>query len=732
MMDEKETNNSELDLDSILMEFLDEPSDSPEPERSDLPPLIHVPGPEEPDPEQLPLAQDSLASDPESQAIPELVLSELTDLEQGSPEISDEPEQPHPDSMLQFASNDLPEPAESFAQQEPALEGNTVRFSPITDEQLQEAMAALKEKSQQAPVPQQPQEPPVVEPAFEVEEEFIPSPALFTTRSHLMSLKKKLVAGPEKKYYELSEIGTLKLQMAILANFVVVLICIGVTVLVTLDMVPENRLKLVIFSQILAMLVSALFASQLMIDSVWQVLHGRFTVNTLLTLSFFVCIADALYCLKELRIPCCAAFSLEVTFALFARLQERNTKLSQLDTLRKANSLHGMTRVKDFYSGKDAILRDVGKVDDFMNNYEKMSGPQFAQSIYALIAMLVCICIFLFTLYAHGLSMAIQIFSTSLLVAVPASFFVSISRPTAILEQRLHNVGTVLCGWQGVKGLFRKAAFPIYDQDLFPAGSIKFNGVKFYGDEDPEDVIAFSTSLIHVSGSSLVSIFERLLNDRNGILYNVKNFRRYDGGGIGGEVHGVPVLLGNMNFLQDMGVEIPDKTTVSQAVYAAIDGQFSAVFAISYAKMHSASAGLGTLCSSHKNLPILICDDFMLTEDFIRAKFNVKTQRIVFPDQDAAKAMRHVLPDASQPSLALATRPDLIGSTTAVSGARALATAARLGVIIHILGGILGILIMLALAILGNTDLLTPTNVLLYQLIWAVPGLLVTEWTRIL
>ena len=46
-------------------------------------------------------------------------------------------------------------------------------------------------------------------------------------------------------------------------------------------------------------------------------------------------------------------------------------------------------------------------------------------------------------------------------------------------------------------------------------------------------------------------------------------------------------------------------------------------------------------------------------------------------------------------------------------------------------GGIVGLLIMLVMAILGNTELLTPTNVLLYQLIWAIPGILVTEWTRI-
>ena len=69
-------------------------------------------------------------------------------------------------------------------------------------------------------------------------------------------------------------------------------------------------------------------------------------------------------------------------------------------------------------------------------------------------------------------------------------------------------------------------------------------------------------------------------------------------------------------------------------------------------------------------------------------------------------------------------------SAYAVTGARALRTSVRLGLIIHIVGGILGMLIMLVLAVLGNTELLTPINILLYQLIWAIPGLLVTEWAR--
>jgi hypothetical protein len=366
-----------------------------------------------------------------------------------------------------------------------------------------------------------------------------------------------------------------------------------------------------------------------------------------------------------------------------------------------------------------------------MDTYDKPSTPEITQSIYAALSLIVCIAIAGFTGYLHGFAMAVQIFSTSLLVAVPASFFVSITRPMAILESRLHMVGTVLCGWAGVRDLVGKAVFPLKDQDLFPQGSIKFNGVKFYGDRDPDEVVSYAASLISVSDSGLVPVFQQLLRSRNCEQLKVDTYRNYGEGGIGGEVRGEPVLLGTLNFLQDMGVEIPEGTMVSQAIYAAIDGQLCAVFAISYAKMRSSAAGLISLCATRKVTPVLVGSDFMLTGSLLRAKFGVNTRKIDFPAQELREELGQIEPDPELPALALATRDDLAGYAYAVSGARALCAASRLGVAIHLLGGILGMIIMLALGYLGATHLLTPTNVLLYQLIWAVPGLLVTEWTRV-
>jgi len=624
---------------------------------------------------------------------------------------------------------------EDREEEAPVSDEPTLVFQPIAEEPPQEEAPVSDDDTTVIPQVTEdsvPEEAAPVEPAFEIEPEFIPAPILFQPkRSRLQELKKKLVAGPEKRYYELTELGIGKLQLAIAASVIIVALSAGVTTLFALGMVPASRLRLVIFSQVLALLLSGLIGSHLMVDSVADLLKGRFTVNTLLTLTFAACIVDGVFCLRDLRIPCCAAFSLEMLFALAARFQKRSTELSQMDTMRKAVRLNGIIKVEDYYEGKAGLMRKKAEVEDFMDHYSKVSGPERVQNVYAALSLVASIAIAVFAGMRHGTALAVQILATSLLVAVPASFFVSVSRPAAILEKRLHLAGTVLCGWESIKDLCGRAVFPLRDEDLFPQGSTKLNGVKFYGDRDPDEVVAYTTALICAGGGGLVSVFKQLRTSRSAPEYTAENFQYYGNGGIGGEVCGEPVLLGTLNFLQDMGVEIPEGTMVNQAVYASIDGQLCAVYAISYARMRSASAGLVTLSGYRKITPVMLCGDFMLTEDFLRSKFEIKTRRMVFPTREEREELKKRRPDPEEPVLAITTRPELLSAAYAVTGARALRQSARLGTAIHLIGGILGLCIMLVLAYLGDTQLLTPTHILLFQLIWAIPGLLVTEWTRV-
>ena len=615
--------------------------------------------------------------------------------------------------------DDLSQITETTAPKNADVTSDTVRLDPAEVEQVLQDTAAAEEAPLQEDA--EPEEVDITPP---------PTPIVFNPKAKLRELKRKLVAGPERRYYELSEIGLGKVQMGMFLCLIVIVVSGGAAVMYALDMIPENRQRLMVFGQVLAMLLGALLGSNQLVDGLSSLLKGKFTANTLLLVTFLACCADSVFCLQELRVPICAAFTLEVMMSLWATYHERVAEMGMMDTLRKAVRLDSIVRCEDFFEGQSAIVRGEGQVEDFMDTYNRTSSPKRVQNIYALIALLGSIAIAVAAGLLHGLSLGVQIFSTTLLVAMPASFFIALTRPMAVLERRLHEVGTVLCGWKGVVGLSAKCLYPLNDQDMFPTGSVKMNGVKFYGNRDPETIIAYAAALMHANGGGLAPIFDHLLATRNGIRYSAENLHFYGNGGIGGEVNGDPVLMGTLEFLKEMGVEIPDGTMVKQAVYVSVDGDLCGLFAITYNKVHHAATGMSTLCSSRRIRPVIIARDFLLTASFLKETFGLRPKRTAFPTRAESIALEKKQAAADAEALALTTRDGLASVAYAITGARALHTACRLGLIVHMMGGILGLLIMAALAVLGSTQLLTPVHILLYQLVWIIPGFIVTMWTR--
>jgi len=556
-----------------------------------------------------------------------------------------------------------------------------------------------------------------------------PQPIVFHPRSRLRELKRKLVAGPEKRYYELTEKGLGKLQAAIFLSFLVVLISAGATAMYALGMVQENRLRLMVFGQMFAMLVSALLGSYQLIEGVEDMKSKRFSLNSLLVFAFAVCCVDAVLCLKQLRVPCCAAFSLEVTMSLWSAYQRRNTEKEQMDTMRKASHLDSLCPVEDYYEGRKGFLKGEGQVEDFMDHYQQPSTQENILSIYAISALAVSFLIGIVGGIRHGILVGVQVLAVSLLAAMPATMFITLSRPKALLERRLHALGVVICGWKGVKGLCGKAVFPVTHDDLFPDGAVRLNGMKFYGSRNPDEVVALATAVIAADGGGLAPLFNQLLDSRNGRHYDAEDLHDY-GNGIGARVGDEVVLVGSLSFLKEMKVDVPEGSKVSQAVCVAVGGELSALFAVTYDKVKPSIAGMRTLCAYRNLNPILLTGDFTLTPGFIRSKFGVNPKKLVFPEREDRDEIRGWTPEEDETPALLVTSKGLAPFAYGVTGARALRTASILGTVIHMTGGILGLAIMLVLTILGALELLTPANMFLYQLIWMIPGLLVTEWTR--
>ncbi len=567
-----------------------------------------------------------------------------------------------------------------------------------------------------------------------------PQPIQFQPRSRLQELKKKLVAGPEKRFYQLSGVGVSKLQAAIFLSVLVVLIAAASTVMYATGVIPEHRVKVMVFCQFITLLIAALLGSYQLIEGVTDLCKKRFTPNTLLVVTFVVCIVDGIFCLDQVRVPCSAAFSLAVCMSLWSTYQRRSTEMSRMDTMRKAVRLDGIAACPDYLDGKKGLLQKEGQVEDFMDTYAEPGKPEKTLNVYALVAMFVAFAIGITAAVLNylkagalaGVSAGFQVCAVCLLAAMPATIFISQSRPAWVMERRFHRLGTVLCGWQGVEGLRGEAVYPLTGMDLYPPETLRMNGMKFFGEWEPEQVIAYATAVISASECGFTHLFTSLLDSHNGIHFAAKDISFYESGGMSGTVEDEAVVLGSWSFMKEMEIEVPDSARISYGMYVAIGGQLSGVFAVNYGKNPSSAAGVNTLTAYRKLECALVTDDFVVTEGFLKGKFGIKNKRFVLPDHAQRAELRQKELPEDAPTLLMTTALGLAPLAYGVTGARVLRNSSWAGAILHIVGGALGLAMMLVLVILGALYLISPLNMFLYQLLWMIPALLITEWTRIL
>lgn len=642
------------------------------------------------------------------------------DLEDIIREFSD---QPDPDEFIkEFKPKKEKKPA-------PDLSGDTIRLQPVSAGPVKQAPP---KKERPAPPPK-----PVIEPFSEEWEpeyedpmgQYTPKSPIRFPNQKLKTLREKLANGPEKRYYELAQVGFAKLRLSIMAALAIFLLSAGVTHAYTNGLIPAGEIRMVVFCQLLTVLLSALLVHGRLVQGAVSLAKGRFTLSGFLLVTALVCLADAVLCLSQKRISCCSIFCLEAAMAQWAIFHDRSTEMLRMDTLRKAPDLMAVAKIEEYQEGTPGYAMTEGQPESFLDHYQASSGPEKGIHAYAALATLVSAALAVIVLLDKGWGYGIYTFTAGLLVSLPATVFISMRRPEALLEKRMHSLGTVLCGWQGVKQVEREGIFPITHWDLFPKGTVKMNGMKFYTEMDPDMVLCYAGSLICHEGGSLCDLFRSLMAGRYIRHAKVEEFSSYPGG-LSALVDGEPVAVGTLEFMRQMGIEVPKQAQIRHAVYAAVDGNLCGVFAVCYNRSKAAAAGLRNICGYPKLQPTLVTPDFMLSHKFLQEILRVNAKHLQLPDWNTCQEMRKQTADAQCPVVALTTKEGLPQRTFAVTGARALNSAQQMGALIHVLGGSLGLTAVAILVLIGAWQLLNPVNLLLYCLLWMLPGWLITQWTR--
>ncbi len=625
----------------------------------------------------------------------------------------------------------VPEQPEAPAEEPEPLTDATAVFTPVAED-------APEEVSEEAPAPA-PSQPKVKAEPFsdewepEYEEpmgEFTPkAPIPFPKKSRLRQLRQKLVAGPERRYQALCEAGIGQLQIGIMLTLLLAVISVALTVICALGLFDPTRLRTVVFCQLLISMLAALVGCYRLLDGLAGLFRGRFTLDAALIVTFLACIADGLLCLSQQRLSASSLFCLQILMSQWAAYQRRSTEMGQMDVLRKASDLTAIVKIENFCQERPGYAAVEGEPEDFLERYRKPSTPEKILSVYAVLSLVTSFALAVTTYLLGNMNTAVQVFMAAQLIALPFSAFICASRPTAILQGRLHRLGAVLCGWQGIRAVQRRAVYPLRHEDVFPDGAIKMQGVKFFGTVDPGRIVSYTTALLTAEGSGLLSVFRQLPRSRSSSEHTVEEFSQ-EQDGISGLIDGCRLLVGTRECMEAHGIPLPPEITAPLALYTAVNNRICGAFSLSCNRSKSTVAGLRTLCGDSHLKPMLISCGFLLTPKFLRNRLSINPKRITFPDRDTRQALSQISPDENAPVIALTTKPGLAPKAYALTGARSLQGALKWGAAIHIAGGIIGLAAVGVLALHGGLALLSPVNLLLYSTIWSLPGLLITERTR--
>ena len=456
--------------------------------------------------------------------------------------------------------------------------------------------------------------------------------------------------------------------------------------------------------------------------------RGRLGAHTLTVCSVAATLLDNIwYCLigRDGLLPFSALASCSILACLWGLYDRKMGLAKACETASLSASPYRVTLDSDKWEGRSAFAKESGTVEQFG---AQIQSPDGAQRIQQVVVPLVFVAAVLFALIASmGRLHPERIFwclSVALTAGAPLAGMLAYSQPFLRLTKRLS--GTVaLAGWDGVLSMEGDANILLKDDDLFPVGSVKSQGIKTFNGTPLERVTGCTASMIQASGSGLTELFSDLVHIQGGFFRRVDSMHYHEAGGLVATIRGEQVMIGTAGFMTVMHIPLQQGEYVKEAIFCAINGQLQAIFSLKYEQPRRIRSALQSLIRAGVK-PVLVTRDFNITPAMLHRRFQLPTNKMEYPEIKR----RYELSDPGQahnPILGALVRRDGLGPfAEAIIGARRLRMVVRLNNILTILASVVGLILAFYLTFIGAFLSLSSLNMLTFLLLWLVPNLLIS------
>ncbi len=394
---------------------------------------------------------------------------------------------------------------------------------------------------------------------------------------------------------------------------------------------------------------------------------------------------------------------------------------------------------------KIAAMRKTEFVDNFMkNSYTADISDEYSKKVspYILIAGIVIALLSL--IFDKGaanmkerLFIALAAFSGTVTMCSSFAVMLIVNVPLARATKKYLQYSAVMLGYSSVDEFADTNSLLVDAEQLFPNGSIELANLKLLSAISIEDCILMAASLSCQSGSVLRSTFYKMLRGKTELLYPVESYIYEDGLGLSGWIENKRVLLGTRELMENHSIDgLPSEakekeyTNGNVAVYLSISGITAAMFVIEVSPNLSVTRWLQELELEGITTVIRTVDGF-LSQRFLSDLFDIESDSVKllsFRYHKDYESETEYVPRQASSMLCSGHFPSF---AMLVIGAKRLKFTAKLGTSVMygatILAGLIALIMMLA----GSFVQLTPTLVLVYNLVVTGAALLVQHIKRL-
>ena len=411
-------------------------------------------------------------------------------------------------------------------------------------------------------------------------------------------------------------------------------------------------------------------------------------------------------------------------------------------------SADGAKTVVNMPSSEEAvndIMLETGCTDDivyasktqFVSDFISKSFKDFeySESVLNTILAFVIIAMSVVNFFIKGsiynaLIYAIAAFS----VTIPSIYVFSFAISLFTNSNKTRRQGGVIVGTESAKKLKDVQTFIVDDADVF---NTSLNGIRLYGDSLIDDAILYLNSLYSVVGGPLKKLFHDMLSDDILSLPRIDEIYYHDTMGYSGLIHSKVFIVGNKKLMDHFGVEVDDseyeiiyQQKSKHVLFVAYDGKLMGVFLLSYALSPGVSKAF-SVCEKNQIAVCIAERDAGVNE---KTLFNVyqPKEKVLFniiSFRTARKCFDKFELSNKMPSL-LISNTGIKGLATSLHCCKTMSFAHKTNNIIGTMASIIAVPLVTFLLLLSEPTSALSAQVLLYHVLWAVPALFVSLFSK--